>query len=217
MRPTWVRRGAFRWWGALARSPCALGRYGLPMTLRGEAYDARFARLEADGLYPHGEADLVCKLAGEGSRRILDAGCGTGRVAVELARRGHDVVGVDVDPVMLAAARAKAPHLTWTAADLSDPGLDVGGPFDIVVAAGNVMIFVVPGSEPAVVANLARCLVTGGLLVAGFQLDRQLGIEGYDAAAAGAGLRLVDRWATWERAEYRGGDYAVSVHARDPT
>ena len=57
---------------------------------------------------------------------VLDAGCGTGRVAIELSRRGHDVVGVDVDEAMLEAARAKAPDLTWVQGDLADPGLDLG-------------------------------------------------------------------------------------------
>ena len=184
------------------------------MALRGEDYDARFARLEADGLYLHGEADLVSWLTGGERRRILDAGCGTGRVAVELARRGHDLVGVDVDTVMLASARAKAPDLPWIEADLSDPGLDLGEPFDLVVAAGNVMIFVAPESVPAVVANLAGRLVAGGLLVAGFQIRATLRFEDYDAMADRAGLLLVQRWATWERDPYRDGDYAVSVHTR---
>jgi len=58
----------------------------------------------------HGEATFVEAL---GVRRVLDAGCGTGRVAIELARRGLDVVGVDADPGMLSAARAKAPELEW--------------------------------------------------------------------------------------------------------
>jgi SAM-dependent methyltransferase len=184
------------------------------MSLRGESYDARFARLEAEGLYLHGEADLVDSLAGGGRRRILDAGCGTGRVAIELARRGHEVVGVDVDPVMLASARAKAPDLVWIQADLADPGLDVGAPFDVVVAAGNVMIFVAPEAVPAVVENLAGRLAVGGLLVAGFQLGSPLRLTDYDAMATRAGLLLAHRWATWERDPYRDGDYAVSVHTR---
>jgi len=48
------------------------------------------------------------------------------------------VVGVDVDVDMLEAARAKAPELTWVHGDLTDPGLDFGRTFDVVVMAGNV-------------------------------------------------------------------------------
>src|ERR1700733_6653252 len=61
---------------------------------RGEEYDGRFARLAAQGHDVHGEADLVGSL---GLHSVLDAGCGTGRVAMELARRGLNVVGVDLD------------------------------------------------------------------------------------------------------------------------
>ena len=85
---------------------------------------------------------------------VLDAGCGTGRVAIELARRGVTAVGVDLDRGMLEAARRKDPALRWVEADLAS--LDLGTPFDVVVMAGNVMIFVEPGTEAQVVANMAK-------------------------------------------------------------
>ena len=77
---------------------------------RGAAYDRRFEDLAAGGMDVHGEAALVDSYRPDA---VLDAGCGTGRVAIELSRRGYPVVGVDVDPVMLEAAHAKAPDLTW--------------------------------------------------------------------------------------------------------
>ena len=164
----------------------------------------------------HGEATFVEALD---VRSVLDGGCGTGRVAIELARRGLDVVGVDADPAMLSAARAKAPELEWILADLSDftlPDADGPGPrrFDAAVLAGNVMIFVVPGSEGRVLDRIAAHLHPGGLLVAGFQLiGGRLDLEHYDELAAAAGLTLADRLATWDRDPWRpGGDYAVSVH-----
>jgi SAM-dependent methyltransferase len=181
--------------------------------LRGDEYDARFARFEAEGLYLHGEADLVATLLGDPPALVLDAGCGTGRVAIELARRGYHTVGVDAQQSMLDAARAKAPDLDWVLGDLASAELPEGH-FDLVVAAGNVMIFLELGTEAAVVSNLARTVVSGGLVVAGFQVGRQLSLERYDALSASAGLELVDRWATWERARFAGGDYAVSVHRR---
>ena len=145
--------------------------------------------------------------------RALDAGCGTGRVAIELANRGVDVAGVDLDVAMLDEARAKAPDLQWTLGDLVD--VDLGAELDIVVMAGNVMIFVAVGTEAKVVANLARHTRSGGLLVAGFQTGGgRLGVDSYDTHCAAAGLTLVDRWATWDRAPFDGGDYAVSVHRR---
>jgi SAM-dependent methyltransferase len=180
---------------------------------RGDGYDRRFAALEASGQSVHGEADFVSYL---GPPSVLDAGCGTGRVAIELAARGVDVVGIDLDEQMLATARAKAPELAWVHGDLAAPDLDLGRRFAVVVAAGNVMIFLTPGTERDAVANLARHLEPGGLLVAGFQLGAgRLALARYDDFAAAAGLTLAERWATWDRQPFvAGGDYAVSVHRR---
>ena len=182
---------------------------------RGADYDARWSSLAASGQNIHGEADLVEALLREsGGRAVLDAGCGTGRVAIELARRGFPVTGLDADPDMLAAARAKAPTLTWLDGDLADPGTVVGtAPVDLVLLAGNVMIFLEPGTEERVVAHLAGRLKTGGLLVAGFRLESDgLTLARYDALTAAAGLVPVARWATWDRSPFEDGDYAVSVH-----
>ncbi len=143
---------------------------------------------------------------------MLDAGCGTGRVAIELARRGAATTGVDLDPAMLATARAKAPDLEWIDGDLA--ALDLGRTFDVVVMAGNVMIFVAHGTEPTVVERLAAHVRPGGLLVAGFQLrPGGYDLEAYDADCTAAGLTLVGRFATWDGDPLAAApDYAVSVH-----
>jgi SAM-dependent methyltransferase len=183
---------------------------------RGADYDARWRSLAAAGHNVHGEADLVEALLREsGGTRVLDAGCGTGRVAIELARRGFSVVGVDADPAMLASARAKAPELSWIEADLRHLGDVVDGAFDLIVLAGNVMIFLDPGSEGRVLRQAVAHLVPGGLLLSGFALrPGRLSIDAYDRLADAAGLESVARWATWDRAAFTGGDYAVSVHRR---
>jgi trans-aconitate methyltransferase len=115
---------------------------------------------------------------------------------------------------MLQQAAHKAPQITWVMGDLADPHLAVGGPFELVLLAGNVLIFVEQGTEPAVIANLARRLSPGGLLVAGY--SRRPGgfdVAGHDAAAERAGLTLVHRWATWDRRPFSGAsEYVVSVH-----
>jgi len=181
---------------------------------RGAAYDRRFDDLASAGMDVHGEAALVDSF---GPGAVLDAGCGTGRVAIELSRRGHDVLGVDVDPAMLAAARAKAPALEWVEGDLTDPELDLGRTFDVVVMAGNVLIFVPPGTQGRAIANAARWLVPGGRLVAGYSIDPAgFAPTEHDALAARAGLVLVERWSTWDRRPFEGpGSYAVSVHRRE--
>ena len=183
---------------------------------RGDDYDARWQTLAASGQNVHGEADLIeALLRASGGTRVLDAGCGTGRVAIELARRGFAVTGVDADPPMLAAARSKAPELTWLAADLTELADHVDAQFDLAALAGNVVIYLAPGSEQRVLTQVRDRLAADGLLVAGFSVrpDR-ISVEDYDAVAQSAGFELVSRWATWDREPYRDGDYAVSVHRR---
>ncbi len=185
---------------------------------RGHAYDRRFEDLAASGMDMHGEAGLVASFASEPAS-VLDAGCGTGRVAIELHRRGHTVVGVDIDEAMLEAARAKAPDLAWVRGDLADPELELddGRPFDVVVMAGNVLIFVAPGTEGRVLRNAARWLRPGGLLVTGYSVRPDgFGPRQHDTLAARWGLVLQDRWSTWDKHPYKAGDrYAVAVHRRE--
>ena len=177
---------------------------------RSRTYDQRWEQMAAQGAHVHGEADFVHDL---GPASVLDAGCGTGRVGVELARRGVEVMGVDLDPSMLAVARAKDPAVEWVEGDLAT--IDLGRRFDVVVMAGNVMIFLARGTEAAVVANLARHLQPGGALVAGFSLEPgRLDLATYDRHVEATGLVLSERWATWDRQPFQGGAYAVSVHRR---
>lgn len=177
---------------------------------RGADYDERWRRMAAAGRSVHGEVDFAC---GYEPVSVLDAGCGTGRVAIELAARGVDVVGVDLDAAMLEQARAKAPNLRWVDGSVQDVSL--GRSFDVVLTAGNVMIFVEPGTESLVVENLARHLAPEGVLVSGFQLGQGYELDDYDADCSSAGLALLDRYATWEGAPFvPDGDYAVSVHRR---
>ena len=176
-------------------------------TWEGDDYQARFDRLAASGAEVHGEADFVEALA---PSSVLDAGCGTGRVGIELSRRGIEVVGVDVDPSMLATARRRAPALTWVEADLTT--FDLGRTFALVLLAGNVPLFTPPGTQRALVARCAAHVARAGHLVAGFSLDRGYHIEDWDRACAAAGLDLVARYATWSRDPFADDDYAVSVH-----
>ena len=176
----------------------------------GDEYQARFDRLAAEGTDVHGEATFVRSYD---PSSVLDAGCGTGRVAIELARHGIEVVGVDVDASMLATARRVAPTIDWVQADLTE--LDLGRTFDLVVMAGNVPLFTPPGTEAALVAGVARHVVDGGLLVAGFSLDRGYAAATYDDHAAGGraharrAVRHLGPGAVVAR-----GPYAVSVHRR---
>ena len=146
---------------------------------------------------------------------MLDAGCGTGRLGAELARRGHQVVGVDIDPVLVAAA-PPVPGLRVYVADLSELHLD-GEPFDAAVAAGNVLVFTAPGTERAVLQRLAAHLRPDGALVAGFATGRSYSLAEFDADVVAAGLELEHRFATWDlRCWHPDADWAVTVLRRRP-
>lgn len=175
-------------------------------------YRDRFRDLAAEGADLEGEARLVDALAPRGSR-VLDAGCGAGRLGGTLHRRGHDVTGVDADEVLVAEARATRPGPTWLVADLLD--VDLGATFDVVVAAGNVMVFLAPGTEQDVVANLARHVADDGALVLGFRLDRHYGLADLDEHLAAAGFAVEQRFSTWDlRPLGEGADFGVTIARR---
>ncbi|HEX4429878.1 MAG TPA: class I SAM-dependent methyltransferase [Frankiaceae bacterium] len=189
----------------------------------GHEYAARFDQLAASGADVHGEANLVTALAATGSR-VLDAGCGTGRVALRLRELDYECVGVDLDPSMLEVARGRGPEIPWYEADLAALRLPDEAAFDLIVAAGNIMPLLAEGTGPAVAANLAALLVPGGVLVAGFGLDAAhlpipeptVDLPGYDGWCTAAGLVLERRLASWDGAPYEGGGYAVSIHRINP-
>lgn len=166
------------------------------------AYAERFATMAAAGEDVHGEARLVEQLA-RPPARILDAGCGTGRIAVRLAELGYPVVGVDVDEPMLAQARAAAPHLRWELGDLA--ALRLGERFDLVLVAGNTIPLLETGTLGRAARRLAEHVEPGGLLVCGFGVDADHLPEGcpvtpladVEAAFSAAGLERVDRLADW--------------------
>lgn len=171
----------------------------------GAEYQRRFDSLAESGMDVHGEATFVRAYE---PKTVLDAGCGTGRVAIELAKHGIEVVGADRDTSMLAHAAELAPGITWVCSDLAE--LDLRRTFDVVIMAGNVPLFTEPGTQDRLVAGVARHV--GKVLIAGFSLNRGYTVEEYDEHCARAGLTLAERFATWDREEFRGGDYAVSVH-----
>lgn len=167
-------------------------------------YAKRWDDMVAEGVDIDGEARLSDAMAPRGAR-ILDVGCGQGRMGAYLAARGHRVTGVDLDPHLIDRARQARPDATWEVADLASGGW-AAGPFDLAVSAGNVLAFVDPADRGAVLANLAARLVSAadgvdgraGRLVVGFGLDRGWSREEFEREAVTAGLTVQQRWSTWD-------------------
>lgn len=179
-----------------------------------EWYIERFRTMAAEGADLAGEARLVDAMLPRRAR-VLDAGCGTGRVGAELHARGHVVVGVDADPKLIDAARADYPGPHWLVADLSELDLASEGdaePFDAAVLAGNVMVFVSPGTETVVLRRVGHHVRLGGFVVVGFHVDRHLALADFDRYVVDAGLRVEHRFATWDLVAWHDdADFAVTV------
>jgi hypothetical protein len=107
--------------------------------------------------------------------------------------------------------------LTATVADLAQ--LDLAGmgeqaPFDAAVVAGNVMAYVAPGTEPLVLARVAQHVRAVGVVV-GYGLDRGYRLADFHVHAAGAGLQLEHRFATWDLRPWReDATFAVTILRR---
>jgi SAM-dependent methyltransferase len=137
-----------------------------------------------------------------------------GRVAIELATRGIETVGIDLDPDLLFHAQQNAPSLTWQVGDLAD--FDLGRTFDVVVAAGNVIGFVDEENRSKAVQRCAAHVAHGGRLITGYSLNGKWPAPHlYDGWCADVGLELEARYSTWDGDPFEpASKYAVTVHRR---
>ncbi len=130
-------------------------------------WDARTYDRVADPMTRWGLA-VLDRLPLDGDERVLDAGCGTGRVTEQLASRLPDgrVIALDGSPAMIEAARDRlAPfgdRIEYVVADLGQP-LPIDEPVDAVVSTAT--FHWVPDHD-ALFANLATITRRGGWLVA---------------------------------------------------
>ena len=160
-------------------------------------YVERFRTMARDGADLAGEARLVDTMVSRGSR-ILDAGCGPGRVGGALAAAGHEVVGVDVDPTLIAAAEQDHPGPTWLVSDLAELDLSSHEPFDVIVCAGNVMTFLAPSTRPEVLRRFRAHLKPEGRTAIGFGAGRGYEFADFLQDAKAAGLEPDLLLSTWD-------------------
>lgn len=187
-------------------------------------YDKAWVAMANAGKDPHGEVAFVERLIRrhglDSKLSILDAGCGTGRVACEFDRRGYIVEGTDIDSDMLEQARGKAAHLRWTQTNLAH--FSSSTLFDLMVLAGNVILFVDAVDQPFIAQSLRAHIVESGLVVAGMQLTRADGrhvaVSQWDEWMTSAGFELIERFSDWDDGEWNStADYVVSVHRATST
>ncbi len=163
-------------------------------------YIERFRAMARAGDDLAGEARLVDAMAPRGAR-ILDAGCGPGRLGGYLAKAGHDVVGVDVDPALIEAAGQDHPGPRWLVGDLAELDLPARGitePFDVIASAGNVMTFLAPSTRVQVLGRLRAHLRDDGRAVIGFGAGRDYEFGQFLADAEAAGLTPDLLLSTWD-------------------
>lgn len=177
-------------------------------------YIERFRSLERAGEDLSGEARLVDAMAPR-SAHILDAGCGPGRLGGYLAGAGHRVVGIDVDPALIAAAEEDHPGPRWLVGDLAEldlPSRGIVEPFDIIVAAGNVMTFVAPSTRVQVLSRLRTHLAEGGRVVIGFGAGRDYAFSEFLSDAKESGLTPDQLLSTWDvRPFTQESDFLVAI------
>lgn len=137
--------------------------------------------------------DLVALLAPAPGERILDAGCGTGRITAEIARAGASVVGVDNSPAMVERARGNFPSIPFEIQDLRS--LPYQAEFDAVFSNA-ALHWVQPAGDAA--ASIARALKPGGRFVAEFgargNIQALLEASWQAVEAMGLGATRVHPW-----------------------
>ena len=140
---------------------------------------AALARLyDLDLAEDPGDLDLYLALAARVGSPIAELAVGSGRLAVPLAEAGHRVVGIDIDPAMLARARGRRPaagetapanargHLELLEGDILAARPELAGTFRLAILALNsILLFPDPATQARVIGRMAELVASDGLVV----------------------------------------------------
>ena len=150
-----------------------------------------------------GDVELYRALARRTGGPILELAVGSGRIAVPLAADGHRVVGVDIDPAMLARGRARADaagpaiaaRIELFEGDMTEAGDDprvvAAGPYRLAILALNSIIILGSADlQRAALASMARLLEPGGLAVVDVWLPVPTDLAAFDGRLSLDWLRI---------------------------
>ena len=178
------------------------------------AYIQRFRDLAQAGHDLVGEARMVDTMLSRGAR-VLDAGSGTGRIGGFLADAGHEVVGIDGDPVLVAEARREHPGARWLVGDLAELDLPAAGvpePFHAIVCAGNVMTFLAPSTRQDVLRRMRAHVLPDGRAAIGFGAGRGYAFDEFLTDVREAGWEPDLLLSTWDLRPFTpDADFLVAV------
>jgi trans-aconitate methyltransferase len=186
-----------------------------------QTWDAKLYEDRHGFVWQHG-ASLIELLAPQPGERVLDLGCGTGRLTARLAETGAAVVGIDSSEEMLAQARSAYPHLDFVRADAR--AFAFAEPFDAVFS--NAVLHWIKEPE-RIVRRVRNSLRPGGRFVAEFggRGNVRAITDALRIAGAGVGMTLdmplwyfpsVPEYATLLEAAGLEVTFAALFHRRTP-
>lgn len=176
-------------------------------------YAARWDMFKAQGRDIVGEARLIDALAPRHAK-ILDAGCGTGRLGGYLAQQGHHVWGSDLDPILIERAKNDFPEASWMVGDLTKNEVPEEK-FDIVFSAGNVMTFIAPEDRMSALESMVQCLNPGGRLVIGFGAGRGWDFTDFIEKVQDCGMKIQWLFSSWDLLPFEeDSNFLVAIFTR---
>jgi tRNA A-37 threonylcarbamoyl transferase component Bud32/SAM-dependent methyltransferase len=150
------------------------------------------------------EAKLVDLMIRPGSR-VLEAGCGSGRLGAALAALGHHVVGIDVDSAAIGSAKTNAPEARWLELDLRELTMEALGesvPFDAITWIASGILAIAPEDRSEVFRRLALCCSPRGRIVVEYRSDAGYSCQQFRDDFLAAGLIPDVGFSGWDLRPY---------------